>query len=160
MLKHISEILGKFTLKQRVIVLCLLLLSIVIVSIGPTLIKTLKPDNKILKERINIQDSLISKLNIEIFELNNKLITTQQDCTDRVLKREREIIQEIEELENMLSNQPQPVSNKMIMADPHTDDTIVVRSVIPIDNEPFEYDNNNKTLKILEKLKQNIKKPH
>jgi len=66
MFKYISEILGKFSMGQRIIALLLLLLTITIISITPSILDAFTQDNTELSEKIEKQSSEIKTLNIEI----------------------------------------------------------------------------------------------
>lgn len=82
MFKYISEILGKFTQRQRVLALLIVLVSIVLITLGPSLIKD--NDCKDVYEELNKQRS-------ELLRLNSEIIGVQTECTNERLKREKEI---------------------------------------------------------------------
>lgn len=98
MLKYISEILTKFTPQQRVIALLLLLVSIVLMTNGEKLIKSIKgvPDD--IQLTINTQKIQIKTLQEETNNLNLKLINGQRECTNKLIDREKEFAIEIQKI--------------------------------------------------------------
>lgn len=98
MLKYISEILTKFTPQQRVIALLLLLVSIVLMTNGEKLIKSIKgvPDD--IQLTINTQKIQIKTLQEETKNLNLKLINGQRECTNKLIDREKEFAVEIQKI--------------------------------------------------------------
>jgi hypothetical protein len=53
MIKYFSQILSKFSIKQRITALIILSIVLVIITLGPIIIKTLDPGTKELKVRID-----------------------------------------------------------------------------------------------------------
>jgi len=100
MFKYISEILSKFTQKQRIVALCVLLLSIIIISVGPKITESLTYNDEELKIRIESQNNQIIQLHNRIDELNNQVIENQRECTNEMVKRENEILSMISDIEN------------------------------------------------------------
>lgn len=99
MFKYISEILSKFTQKQRVIALLLVLLSIVVITLGPKLIDSLTYDDTELRTITSNQRNQILELSGEVGRLQTELIKSKSECTDLVIQRETEILQMIEDLQ-------------------------------------------------------------
>lgn len=105
MVKYFSEILGKINKTQRILALVILSLTVVLLVLGSSIIKTLRPDDTALRNQIQIQNHTIETLRGEqkiqskrLSELNLLLIQNQTECTDRVIKRELEISKEIDNL--------------------------------------------------------------
>lgn len=99
MFKSISDILSKFTQRQRIIALLLLLFSITLISVGPQLIDSWRggtPDE--YRDVIQTQNEQIRDLQIELGELNTKLVSSFQECTDKVIQRERQIAKMIDDI--------------------------------------------------------------
>lgn len=98
MFKYINEILGNFTQRERVLVLILLLFTIVVITVGNQLLKTVKglPDdvNEYMETIINEKN----RLNGELFETKRKLVDNGIECTNTILNRELEIREEIRRL--------------------------------------------------------------
>lgn len=100
MFKYISEILSKFTQRQRIVALSILLFSIIIISVGPKITESLTYNDEELKLRIESQNNQIVQLNNRIDELNNQVIENQRECTNEMVKRENEILTMISDIEN------------------------------------------------------------
>jgi len=100
MFKYISEILLKFTQRQRIVALSILLFSTIIISVGPKITESITYNDKELKIRIESQNSQIVQLNNRINELNNQVIENQRECTNEMVKRENEILSMISDIEN------------------------------------------------------------
>ena len=107
MIKYFSQILSKFSVKQRITALIILSIVLIVVTLGPIIIKTLDPGTKQLKVRIDNQDKEIIRLNrnidtanIKIYSLNQTIIKNQEECTNRVVQREQEITKMIDNMIN------------------------------------------------------------
>lgn len=153
MIKYFSDILSKFTPGQRVFVISLLLLALVTVTLGPFLIKSFRPDNKELRLRLDqIQNDNVS-LGQKNYTLNQELINNQQECTNRIVTREKEILSQLDDLEKKFNNQTTPTS-----IDSFTRDTSV--SIVPLMVSPTQTNGSKaKTLLTdIKKVKDNIKK--
>jgi len=104
MFKYISQILSKFTQGQRILALCILLVSITFITVGPKIIASLTYDDTELKHQITEKTTEISQLRQELTKLNLRVQETEMGCTDRVFKREQEILQMIQDLQNRAAN--------------------------------------------------------
>ena len=82
MFKYISEILGKFTQGQRITALLIVLFSVVIITLGPSLIQ----DNDCREVYTELDNQ-----RKELLRLNREIINVQTTCTNERLEREREI---------------------------------------------------------------------
>jgi len=96
MFRYISEILSQFSTPQKVIALSLILLSIVIITIGPSLIES----NDELKIKIKEKNDKIKTLEIEINEKDTKIRNEQKSCTNQIIEREKEFIVMLDHLKN------------------------------------------------------------
>jgi hypothetical protein len=115
MFNSIADILGKFTPQQRIIALLLVLFTITIVSVGPQLIESLKPVvPEEYAELVEEQNKKIQYLSSEIVDLNNKIVEGNQDCTNRIISREKEIAIYIDDLIRMGQNSMR--ENQLIVA--------------------------------------------
>lgn len=92
MFKYISEILSQFTQTQRILALLSLLLSIIILYLGPTYINTITLDNDELTTELNNQKTINFKFKNGIDSLNQKIIDNQIKCTNKIIERETEIL--------------------------------------------------------------------
>ncbi len=163
MVKYFSEILAKFTVGQRVFVLVLLLLALIVVTIGPIYINTLNPNVDELNKRLDNQVAQINSLNGQltnhnnkILDLNNQLITNQQDCTNKIIKREKEIIDEIDRIEKSISELSEPEPTRMYNRLETDTNTVHVNAMLSIPDPSS--DNNKEVISKLERLKRKIKK--
>jgi hypothetical protein len=95
MLKYIAEILAKFSMQQRILALLLLLFTVVIITIGPNLITAAFGDSSDLKKRIE-------NLEKEISVQDSTIRANQRSCTDEIIRREKEILDQIDDLENRM----------------------------------------------------------
>jgi hypothetical protein len=114
-MKYFSNILDKINKTQRVLALVILSVTIILLTLGSLVIKTLRPDDTALRNQIDIQNQTIKNLRIEqttlnkrLIKLNGDFINGQMECTDRVVKRELEITKEIDNLIMLIDK------NKMI----------------------------------------------
>ena len=97
MFKYISEILGKFTEGQRILALLIVLFSIILIALGPSLIKD-NDCNDVYEE--------LEKQRVQLLELNKKIIDTQVDCTNERLEREKQIAKILELVKADVDNCP------------------------------------------------------
>ena len=92
MFKYISEIISQFSTPQKVIALSLVLLSIVIITISPSLIGAITMDRKDLNKSIEDKKEIIRTLEEELKAKNLLIIDNGRSCTNEILKREQEFI--------------------------------------------------------------------
>ena len=164
MLKYFSSILSKFTPPQRISVIVLLILAIVTVTLGPFIIKGYRPDNKELRNRMDqIQKDNIG-LNQRVSSLNTTIIENQQECTNKIVEREKEIISQLDELENKIKtlNVSTKESNITTLKPEiiFNNDTINIKSISSNkeDTSLMRNENFNSILKEVKSIKSNIKK--
>jgi hypothetical protein len=148
MFKYIAEIIGKISVAQRIWALVFVLISIVVVTLGPSLLDVLSQDNEELNLKVERQRKQIISLSLEVDSLNYSIIRNQRECTNRIVEREQEIWDEIDRLERMIRSQ-----NQMIV-EPRTgsngDENIPLPMYLP--------DNSNEHMvNGLKKIKKNIK---
>lgn len=163
MFKYISEILSKFTQKQRIFALCFLLLSIIIISVGPKITESLTYNDEELKIRIESQNNQIIQLNNRINELNTQVIENQKACTDEMVKRENEIlgiITDIENYTNKMKNETRIVnstSRKTYEINNGDSSVRVMAMIMPESNNTTTIINNKRDEKLIGMIK-NLKK--
>ena len=97
MFKYISEILGKFTQGQRILALLIVLLSIILITLGPSLIK----DNDCNDVYIELD-----KQRQELLRLNNELVEVQVEANNQRIKREKEIAAILELIKSDVNDCP------------------------------------------------------
>lgn len=102
MFKYISEILSQFSMPQRIIALLVVLLSIIVITLGPSLINSITLDGDELWTTINKQKTQITELQDETFRLNQVIRDNQLECTNQIIDREREILEKLSFLENQM----------------------------------------------------------
>jgi len=102
MFNSIGEILSKFTPQQRIIALLLVLFTITTISLGPSLIESLTPPPPTEYQAIvEEQNKKIQSLSSEVIRLNDEVVSGNQECTNKIINREREIAIYIEDLIRM-----------------------------------------------------------
>lgn len=99
MLKYVSGILKTISPTQRLIALCILVLAIVIMTVGPRLADSFTKDNEELKSKVALQKTEIAELTIRVNELNTQVISNQRECTNSLIAKEKEILDIVVEIE-------------------------------------------------------------
>ena len=97
MFKYISEILGKFTERQRIIALLIVLFSIILIVLGPSLIKD--------KDCADVYIEL-EKQRAEILKLNRELVNVQINANNERIVREKEIAEIVQMIKTDADNCP------------------------------------------------------
>ena len=118
MFKYISNILSQFTSAQRILALLILVLSIVIITLGPSLIGAITLDRGELVEDLNRKDAKIDFLEKRLDTLSNRIIDNQRNCTDMITSREEEFIKMLDKLKSELQN-PRDEVEKMFGESSH-----------------------------------------
>jgi len=98
MFKYISEILSQFSKTQRVMALLMVLTTITIITIGPSLIDSITTDRKELEDKITNQSNRIKILENQVDTLDSKIREGQRSCTQEIYARENEFIQMLDEI--------------------------------------------------------------
>jgi septal ring factor EnvC (AmiA/AmiB activator) len=98
MFKYISEILSQFTKTQRVMALLMVLTTITIITIGPSLIDSITTDKEELELKITKQTQRITSLENHIDTLDFEIRESQKSCTQEIYARENEFIQMLDEI--------------------------------------------------------------
>lgn len=164
MFKYISDILSKFTQRQRIIALIVLLISIIIISIGPKITELVTYDDTELKLRIESQNTQIIELNKRVNELNTQIIENQRKCIDDIVRRETEILNMIDEIDrytNKMKNETRVVSSESRRSyQVISNDTVQVMGMMP---EPrvnkttvIENKRDEKLVKMIKNLKKKV----
>lgn len=159
MFKYLSNILSTITPGQRLIALCVLLLSIVIITLGPNLIDATTKDTEELTTKINLQRVEIKDLSDQIKKLNDQLVSNESECTNRLIDKERRILTVIDELERDL--EPRPTVKHQANYRMIQDSTMAM--MMPPPPEPAQPQDNSRAIKKLKNLKldliKDVKKP-
>lgn len=98
MFKYISEILSQFTKTQKVMALLMVLTTITIITIGPSLIDSITTDKEELELKITKQTQRITSLENHIDTLDFEIRESQKSCTQEIYARENEFIQMLDEI--------------------------------------------------------------
>ncbi len=149
----IPNILSKFTKTQRIVALVLLLGTTVVLTLGPSIIESLAPDNKSLHNTIKLQRKSIDSLNTDLFkqsqtilDLNRKIVAGQQECTNAMSQREAEIVQMIRGIKGSLNQVPESYTTAY-------QDSGVAMMMMPREVRP----DNTKMIKALNELEYKVK---
>ena len=97
MFKYISEILGKFTPGQRILALLIVLFSITLIALGPSLIK----DNDCADVYVELE-----KQRADILKLNRELVDVQINANNERIAREKEIAEIVQMIKTDADNCP------------------------------------------------------
>lgn len=178
MIQYISGILDKISVKQRILALLLLLVTIITLTLGDTIIKAFKPDSeakdKIVdsqKKQIESLSSSVSRLTLKVDSLSNEVSQSYIQCSNKMVKREKEIYNQIEELQKELTPRPTVVrsARRTFAAAPVLEDSLVPigDSVVRVDvaaeairrtPEPvIDKSDDRKIVSKLEELKRKLK---
>lgn len=165
MIQYFTEILKTFSTAQRIWALIILCISVFLITFGSDIIDALKPDftqqNLVIKRQRTMITSLNTQLDSLTFRVNDltqEVIDGQSECSYKRIQREKEIITQIDELENMLRGSLRQ-KERMLRRDEgpgssskQNNDT-VVRDEIKVIND----DNTKEVISALYKLKNKIK---
>jgi len=150
MFNYISDIISKFSQPQRIIALMLVLLSIILITLGPSVIDSnttncdeLKTTVSNQREQINKSNEDISELIVKVRGLQKQIIDNQQECTDNIIERERQIYYEIERLKRRMNS----VS---------TQNRVVIDTISEIPSPLIIDDNMDLMMEGLNKIQRNI----
>ena len=98
MFKYISEILSQFSKTQRVMARLMVLTTITIITIAPSLIDSITEDRTELELKITKQTERITSLENHIDTLDWQIRESQKSCTQEIWARESEFIQMLDEI--------------------------------------------------------------
>ena len=115
MLKYVSGILKTISPAQRLIALCILILAIVVMTIGPRVVDSLTKDTEELKNKVAMQKSEIVDLSTRVNELNKQVLENQKECTNSLIAKEKEILEIVNDLEKHAFLTATPSKPKMAM---------------------------------------------
>ena len=140
----VQQILTTLTRRQRMTGLVILVLAAITIFVLPQYFKSISPETEELKKTISFQQTQIDTLsnnllfqNRKLVDLNRQIIFNEQECTNRIVEREKEIMIIIEGMKNTLKYQSQ---------------TIRIRDSVLLESTPrvIVQDNSYKTLCDLE----------
>ncbi len=94
----VQQILTTLTRRQRMTGLIILVLAAIIIFVLPSYFKSISPETEELKKTISFQQTQIDTLNNNLLfqnrrlvDLNRQIILNEQECTNRIVDREKEI---------------------------------------------------------------------
>ena len=165
MIQYFTEILKTFSIAQRIWALIILCISVFFITFGSDIIDALKPDqtqqNLVIKRQRTMITSLntqLDSLSFRVDDLTQEVINGQSECSYKRIQREKEIISQIDELENMLRGSLRQ-KERMMRRDEgpgssskQGDETVARDEVKVIDD-----DNTEEVISALCKLKNKIK---
>ena len=97
MFNHISDILSKFTQGQRILALLIVVFSIILIALGPSLIK----DNDCADVYVELE-----KQRVDILRLNRELVDVQIIANNERIAREKEIAEIVQMIKTDAANCP------------------------------------------------------
>lgn len=115
MFKYISEIIGKFSMTQRITALVVLLIAITTITLGPSILDAVSQDNEELNLKVERQRRQLILLSNEVDSLTFVIRKNQRDCTNQIIEREEEIYAQLDRLERELRSRNRNLS--MIQSD-------------------------------------------
>jgi hypothetical protein len=113
MFKYISNILSQFTPAQRILALLILVLSVIIITLGPSLIGAITLDRTELTKDLNNKETRINFLEKKIDTLSDQIIESRRSCTDEITSREEEFVRMLDRLKKELESSAEP-SRRML----------------------------------------------
>lgn len=141
MFKYISEIIGKFSMTQRITALVVLLIAITTITLGPSILDAVSQDNEELNLKVERQRRQLILLSNEVDSLTFVIRKNQRDCTNQIIEREEEIYAQLDRLERELRSRNRNLN--MIQSD-----TIVAsRQIRVVDNSMDDMMNGIKKIK-------------
>jgi hypothetical protein len=165
MFKYISEILSQFSKTQRVMALLMVLTTITIISIGPSLIGSITTDRTELELKITKQAERINILENQIDTLDSKIRESQRSCTQEIYARESEFIQMLDEIREeafkykVTTKNSELLVNK-IKSNGDEDENVMMMKIKP--EKPEVKVDVSPVINKIDRMKKNIKnkKPH
>ena len=157
MFKYISEILSHFTRTQRIMALIMILTTITIISLAPSLISSITIDRHELESKITKQTERISFLENLVDTLDQKVREGQRSCTQELFQRESEFIKMLDEIRaEAYKCKSVDKSPKMIVIDDGYDEELMSRMKSETKQETKT--DISPILRKIDKMKREIKK--
>jgi len=157
MFKYISEILSHFTRTQRIMALIMILTTITIISLAPSLISSITIDRHELESKITKQTERISFLENLVDTLDQKVREGQRSCTQELFQRESEFIKMLDEIRaEAYKCKSVDKSPKMIVIDDGYDEELMKK--MKSETKPETKTDISPILRKIDKMKREIKK--
>ena len=155
MMQYFTEILKTFSIAQRIWALIILCISVFFITFGSNIINAIKPDPiqenlvvKRQKSQIISLNTQLDSLTLRVDDLTQEVINGQSECSHKRIQREKEIIAQIDELQNMLRGSVRP---KAMVKEPEDDG--LARDEVKV----IQIDNTDIVISALGELKNKIK---
>jgi hypothetical protein len=157
MFKYISEILSHFTRTQRIMALIMILTTITIISLAPSLISSITIDRHELESKITKQTERISFLENLVDTLDQKVREGQRSCTQELFQRESEFIKMLDEIRaEAYKCKSVDKSPKMIVIDDGYDEELMKK--MKSETKPETKTDISPILRKIDRMKREIKK--
>ena len=102
MFKYISQILKNFTQGQRILALLIVVFSIILIVLGPSVINIF--DEKDVKELTKEQREEIISLNKQIIDSKAECTTTIVELQDRIIADKRDMTNQLDEIRDRIKS--------------------------------------------------------
>jgi len=155
MFKYISTILSQFTSAQRIMALLILVFTIVIISLGPSLIGAITLDRDELTRDLNRKETRINYLEKKIDTLSDQIIESRRSCTNEITNREEEFVRMLDKLKKELEANSEPPVRAMRLEkmEAPPDGEVAYSKQIIVEPAP----SNHKALRMIEQMKVKCK---
>ena len=120
MFKYIANILKQFTSKQRIMALLCILLTVIVLTLGPNFIDRITYDDTELQTKIEVQKTEINQLKLSVTSLSEQIIQNQIECTNRIVIREKEILDKITDLMKYVNDEKLSQRMEMLIIEDST----------------------------------------
>jgi hypothetical protein len=161
MFKYISEIIDKFTEKQRILALIVILLTIITISITPKITEVMSYDDSELQMRLTNQNNEIVTLNGRIGELSRQVIDNQRECINEIIRRETEILGIINEID--IYARKSKKQTHLVVTEPYINKQVVLNDTIEVllsspkvSSTVVETKQDEKLIKMINHLKKKV----
>lgn len=136
--KYIGGILDKFTAKQRITVLAILLFSGAVMLLGPSLIDNLSYDRQELLSSLSAKRNEVLNLQSSVDSLNSVIRNNQRKCTNEIAQREVEFNEIIDKMRRSSETLSRKLVYNSIERFPGRDSSLIMldlrSSEIPLDS--------------------------
>jgi hypothetical protein len=159
MFKYISDIISQFSTGQKIIALLILVLSIIIITLGPSLIDAINVDKEEMKSIILEKSKKIDDLNKEVDTLQKKIRDGQIICTNEIFQREKNFIQMLDDLqaEARKEQNSSKILRKESFITNSIDTTVMMMPQERSTNTVIIKNDMSKMIKEIDKMKEKIK---
>ncbi len=159
MFKYISDIISQFSTGQKIIALLILVLSIIIITLGPSLIDAVNVDKEEMKSIILEKSKKIDDLNKEVDTLQKKIRDGQIICTNEIFQREKNFIQMLDDLqaEARKEQNSSKILRKESFITNSIDTTVMMMPQERSTNTVIIKNDMSKMIKEIDKMKEKIK---